>query len=128
MDVLVIGAGPAGLMAAEVLASRGRQVTIFDSKPELSIKKSFLYDYSESANKTDQGIGDKAAARRAERCRADRWGVALQFGRVGDAYSLLTTVKGGSPHALPSATCKPTQVLVEAATPSSVHIPRPGRA
>ena len=35
--------------------------TIFDSKPELSIKKSFLYDYSESANKTDQGIGDKAA-------------------------------------------------------------------
>ena len=44
-------------------------------------------------------IRDKAAARRAERRRADRWGVALQFVRVGDAYSLLTTVKGGSPHA-----------------------------
>ena len=33
MDVLVIGAGPAGLMAGEVLASRGREVTIVDSKP-----------------------------------------------------------------------------------------------
>ncbi|MDG1940134.1 MAG: TIGR03862 family flavoprotein [Paracoccaceae bacterium] len=38
MDVLVIGAGPAGLMAAEVLASRGRQVTIFDSKPSFGRK------------------------------------------------------------------------------------------
>ena len=32
-DALVIGAGPAGLMAAEVLARAGRRVTICDSKP-----------------------------------------------------------------------------------------------
>ena len=38
MDVLVIGAGPAGLMAAEVLALRGRQVTIVDSKPSFGRK------------------------------------------------------------------------------------------
>jgi hypothetical protein len=38
MDVLVIGAGPAGLMAAEVLASRGREVTIVDSKPSFGRK------------------------------------------------------------------------------------------
>lgn len=33
VDALVIGAGPAGLMAAEVLAARGRQVVIVDAMP-----------------------------------------------------------------------------------------------
>ncbi|MDP4032526.1 MAG: TIGR03862 family flavoprotein [Pseudorhodobacter sp.] len=33
MDALVIGAGPAGLMAAEALAAAGRQVLICDAKP-----------------------------------------------------------------------------------------------
>ncbi|MCL1629800.1 TIGR03862 family flavoprotein [Roseibaca sp. V10] len=32
-DALVIGAGPAGLMAAEIMASAGRQVIICDAKP-----------------------------------------------------------------------------------------------
>lgn len=32
-DVLVIGAGPAGLMAAERLARRGRRVTVIEAKP-----------------------------------------------------------------------------------------------
>ncbi len=31
MDVAVIGAGPAGLMAAEVLAQGGAHVTVFDA-------------------------------------------------------------------------------------------------
>ena len=31
MDVVVIGAGPAGLMAAEVLAQGGATVTVFDA-------------------------------------------------------------------------------------------------
>ena len=36
----VIGAGPAGLMAAEVLAQAGGQVTIYDAKP--SVGRKFL--------------------------------------------------------------------------------------
>jgi predicted flavoprotein YhiN len=32
-DVVVIGAGPAGLIAAETLAAAGRQVTVFDRMP-----------------------------------------------------------------------------------------------
>ena len=38
MDVLIVGAGPAGLMAAEILASRGRKVTLVDSKPSFGRK------------------------------------------------------------------------------------------
>ena len=33
LDVLIIGAGPAGLMAAETLALRGRRVLVVDAKP-----------------------------------------------------------------------------------------------
>ncbi|MBN9586238.1 MAG: NAD(FAD)-utilizing dehydrogenase [Afipia sp. 62-7] len=40
MDVAVIGAGPAGLMAAEVLASGGARVTIYDRMP--SVGRKFL--------------------------------------------------------------------------------------
>ncbi|WP_456705260.1 NAD(P)/FAD-dependent oxidoreductase [Bradyrhizobium sp. USDA 4449] len=37
-DVAVIGAGPAGLMAAEVLASGGARVTVFDAMPSAGRK------------------------------------------------------------------------------------------
>jgi len=40
LDVAVIGAGPAGLMAAEVLASGGARVTIYDRMP--SVGRKFL--------------------------------------------------------------------------------------
>lgn len=40
MDALVIGAGPAGLMAAEELCRRGRQVLVCEAKP--SIGRKFL--------------------------------------------------------------------------------------
>ena len=33
MDALVIGAGPAGLMAAEMLAAAGRRVVVAEAKP-----------------------------------------------------------------------------------------------
>jgi len=39
-DVAVIGAGPAGLMAAEVLAGRGISVTVYDAMP--SVGRKFL--------------------------------------------------------------------------------------
>ena len=39
-DVAIIGAGPAGLMAAEVLSSRGIQVTVYDAMP--SVGRKFL--------------------------------------------------------------------------------------
>jgi uncharacterized flavoprotein (TIGR03862 family) len=38
MDVAVIGAGPAGLMAAEVLAQGGARVTVFDAMPSAGRK------------------------------------------------------------------------------------------
>lgn len=38
MDLAIIGGGPAGLRAAEVAASRGLRVTIFDSKPSVGRK------------------------------------------------------------------------------------------
>ena len=40
MDVAVIGAGPAGLMAAEVLAQGGASVTVFEAMP--SVGRKFL--------------------------------------------------------------------------------------
>src|SRR5580700_8416504 len=38
MDVAIIGAGPAGLMAAEVLAQGGASVTIYDAMPSAGRK------------------------------------------------------------------------------------------
>ena len=38
MEVTVIGAGPAGLMAAEVLAQGGARVTVFDAMPSAGRK------------------------------------------------------------------------------------------
>lgn len=40
VDVAIVGGGPAGLMAAEVLASAGRQVHLFDAMP--SVGRKFL--------------------------------------------------------------------------------------
>ncbi|GAA3857216.1 TIGR03862 family flavoprotein [Celeribacter arenosi] len=40
IDALIIGAGPAGLMAAEMLASRGHGVVVCDAKP--SVARKFL--------------------------------------------------------------------------------------
>src|SRR5215470_4064347 len=38
MDAAVIGAGPAGLMAAEVLAKDGARVTVYDAMPSAGRK------------------------------------------------------------------------------------------
>ena len=38
MKVIVIGAGPAGLMAAEVLSQAGRVVHVFDGMPSAGRK------------------------------------------------------------------------------------------
>src|SRR3982074_3669889 len=37
-QVAIIGAGPAGLMAAEVLTRRGAQVTVYDARPSAGRK------------------------------------------------------------------------------------------
>ena len=55
MDALVIGAGPAGLMAAEELARAGRQVVICDAKP--SAGRKFLMAGKSGLNVTkDEGF------------------------------------------------------------------------
>ena len=38
IEVAVIGAGPAGLMAAEVLAQGGARVTVYDAMPSAGRK------------------------------------------------------------------------------------------
>ncbi|MBW8893824.1 MAG: NAD(P)/FAD-dependent oxidoreductase, partial [Burkholderiales bacterium] len=40
ISIAIIGGGPAGLMAAEVLAAAGHAVTVFDAKP--SVGRKFL--------------------------------------------------------------------------------------
>jgi len=61
MDALVIGAGPAGLMAAEELAAAGRQVVICEAKP--SAGRKFLMAGKSGLNVTkDEGSAAFLAA------------------------------------------------------------------
>jgi uncharacterized flavoprotein (TIGR03862 family) len=59
-DVVVIGGGPAGLMAAETLALGGCQVVVFDAKP--SIGRKFLMAGKSGLNLTKSGDKDFGAA------------------------------------------------------------------
>ena len=53
IDIAVIGGGPAGLRAAEVAASMGRTVTVFDGKP--SVGRKFLVAGKGGLNLTHDG-------------------------------------------------------------------------
>jgi predicted Rossmann fold flavoprotein len=53
VDIAVIGGGPAGLRAAEVAASLGREVTVFDGKP--SVGRKFLVAGKGGLNLTHEG-------------------------------------------------------------------------
>ncbi len=63
-DALVIGAGPAGLMAAEALARRGLRVVIADAKP--SVGRKFLMAGKSGLNLTHSEPGEDFAAAYAE--------------------------------------------------------------
>lgn len=63
--VAVIGAGPAGLMAAEVLSSAGVQVLLFDAMP--SIGRKFLLAGKGGLNLTHSEPADLFAARYGQR-------------------------------------------------------------
>lgn len=61
MDALVIGAGPAGLMAAEELASAGRHVVVAEAKP--SVGRKFLMAGKSGLNLTkDEDVGTALGA------------------------------------------------------------------
>ena len=64
MDVAVIGAGPAGLMAAEVLAAGGVQVTVYDRMP--SAGRKFLMAGRGGLNLTHSEARDPFLARYRE--------------------------------------------------------------
>ncbi len=60
MQALVIGAGPAGLMAADALAAAGAQVTLAEAKP--SVGRKFLMAGKSGLNLTKDEPGDRFAA------------------------------------------------------------------
>lgn len=65
IDVVIIGAGPAGLMAAEVLASKGINVEIFDAMPTagrkflMAGKSGLNISHNEELSKFITKFGDK---------------------------------------------------------------------
>lgn len=63
--VCVIGAGPAGLMAAEALAERGRRVDVYDSMP--SVGRKFLLAGKGGLNLTHSENSDTFLSRYRER-------------------------------------------------------------
>lgn len=60
IDVCVIGAGPAGLMAAEVAADNGLSVTVIDAKP--SVGRKFLMAGKSGLNLTKDELFDDFSA------------------------------------------------------------------
>ncbi len=60
VDALVIGSGPGGLMAAELLAAAGRRVTVAEAKP--SAGRKFLMAGRSGLNLTHDGPPDAIAA------------------------------------------------------------------
>lgn len=85
-DVVVIGGGPAGLMAAEVLAQGGARVILCDAKPSLGRK--FLMAGKSGLNLTKAGDADFLAAY-AEAAPA----LALMIGEFGPA-DVMTWAEG----------------------------------
>ena len=61
LDIAVIGAGPAGLMAADVLAGQGAQVTVYDRMP--SVGRKFLLAGRGGLNLTHSEDLDRFLAR-----------------------------------------------------------------
>ena len=65
IDVAIIGAGPAGLMAADVLASKGIKVEIFDAMPTagrkflMAGKSGLNISHNEDLSKFTTKLGDK---------------------------------------------------------------------
>jgi uncharacterized flavoprotein (TIGR03862 family) len=68
MDALVIGAGPAGLMAAEEMARAGRRVVVAEAKP--SVGRKLLMAGKSGLNLTKDESAEAALAAYAEAARA----------------------------------------------------------
>jgi uncharacterized flavoprotein (TIGR03862 family) len=103
IDVAVIGGGPAGLMAAEVLSNAGLSVHLFDAMP--SVGRKFLLAGKGGMNLTHAEPLDAFTARYAE--RADALGPLLQtFGpqavRDWTAGLGITTFVGSSQRVFPT--------------------------
>lgn len=65
IDIAIIGGGPAGLMAAEVLSAAGLQVDLFDAMP--SVGRKFLLAGKGGMNLTHSEPADRFAERYGER-------------------------------------------------------------
>jgi uncharacterized flavoprotein (TIGR03862 family) len=65
VDIAIIGGGPAGLMAAEVLSAEGLQVDLYDAMP--SVGRKFLLAGKGGMNLTHSEPADRFAGRYGER-------------------------------------------------------------
>jgi uncharacterized flavoprotein (TIGR03862 family) len=103
LRVAVIGGGPAGLMAAEVLAAGGTQVDLFDAMP--SVGRKFLLAGKGGLNLTHSEALPAFTGRYAERAdEVDRWFQAFGPQDLRDWAAALgiTTFVGSSGRVFPA--------------------------
>lgn len=140
-DMAIVGAGPAGLAAAEEAASHGLRVIVLDEFPEPGGR--LLGQFHEE--KGLWWIGKRVAEQRIERCAAlgvelrcgvsvhgilaagGRWTLRTSHGAVTSPRVLLATGGAEVPRPIPGWTLPGVMSIGAAQVLTNVHYVKPGR-